>query len=64
MMTQGTRVDATIIEAPSSTKNKQQQRDPGMHQTKKGNQWHEALYRRQCQRRPDPQLGDYGGQFA
>ena len=30
----------TIIEAPSSTKNKQQQRDPQMHQTKKGNQWH------------------------
>ena len=33
-------VDATIIEAPSSTKNKEQQRDPQMHQTKKGNQWH------------------------
>ena len=31
---------ATIIEAPSSTKNKEQQRDPQMHQTKKGNQWH------------------------
>ena len=40
MMTQGTLVDATIIEAPSSTKNKEQQRDPQMHQTKKGNQWH------------------------
>lgn len=39
MMTQGTLVDATIIEAPSSTKNKEQQRDPEMHQTKKGNQW-------------------------
>ena len=38
MMTQGTLVDATIIEAPSSTKNKEQQRDPEMHQTKKGNQ--------------------------
>ena len=37
---QGTLVDATIIEAPSSTKNKEQQRDPEMHQTKKGNQWH------------------------
>ncbi|EWF80112.1 transposase insH for insertion sequence element IS5Y [Klebsiella michiganensis] len=37
MMTQGTLVDATIIEAPSSTKNKEQQRDPEMHQTKKGN---------------------------
>ena len=40
MMTQGTLVDATIIEEPSSTKNKEQQRDPEMHQTKKGNQWH------------------------
>jgi IS5 family transposase len=37
---QGTLVDATIIEAPSSYQNKEQQRDPEMHQTKKGNQWH------------------------
>jgi IS5 family transposase len=29
-----------LIEAPNSTKNKEQQRDPEMHQTKKGNQWH------------------------
>ncbi len=36
----GTIVDATIINAPSSTKNKDGQRDPEMHQTKKGNQWH------------------------
>ena len=36
----GTVVDATIIAAPSSTKNKNGQRDPEMHQTKKGNQWH------------------------
>ena len=36
----GTIVDATIIAAPSSTKNSQQERDPEMHQTKKGNQWH------------------------
>ncbi len=36
----GTIVDATIIAAPSSTKNKEGQRDPEMHQTKKGNQWH------------------------
>ena len=35
----GTIVDATIISAPSSTKNSKQQRDPEMHQTKKGNQW-------------------------
>jgi IS5 family transposase len=33
-------VDATIIAAPSSTKNKDNARDPEMHQTKKGNQWH------------------------
>ncbi len=39
-MTKALWVDATIIEAPSSTKNKEQQRDPEMHQTKKGNQWH------------------------
>ena len=36
----GTMVDATIIEAPPSTKNKDKARDPEMHQTKKGNQWH------------------------
>lgn len=36
----GTIVDATIIEAPSSTKNEKQERDPEMRQTKKGNQWH------------------------
>ena len=35
----GTIVDATIIGAPSSTKNKKGERDPEMHQTKKGNQW-------------------------
>jgi IS5 family transposase len=40
MMKQGTLVDATIIEAPSSTKNKRGARDPEMHQTKKGNQWY------------------------
>ena len=36
----GTIVDATIIDAPSSTKNANGTRDPEMHQTKKGNQWH------------------------
>jgi IS5 family transposase len=36
----GTIVDATIISAPSSTKNKTGERDPEMRQTKKGNQWH------------------------
>lgn len=39
----GTIVDATIIAAPSSTKNADQQRDPEMRQTKKGNQWHFGL---------------------
>jgi len=37
---EGTIVDATIIETASSTKNKAKQRDPEMHQTQKGNQWH------------------------
>ena len=37
MMHGGTIVDATIIEAPSSTKNKDGERDPEMHSTKKGN---------------------------
>ena len=36
----GTIVDATIISAPSATKNRQQERDPEMPQTKKGNQWY------------------------
>jgi IS5 family transposase len=40
MMRQGTIVDATIIAAPSSTKNQDGERDPDMHQAKKGNQWH------------------------
>lgn len=39
----GTVVDASIISAPSSTKNKTGQRDPEMHQTKKGNQWHHGM---------------------
>ncbi len=40
LMKEGTLVDATIIAAPSSTKNAKKQRDPEMHQTKKGNEWH------------------------
>lgn len=36
-------VDATIINAPSSTKNKDKKRDPEMHQTKKGNQWYHGM---------------------
>ena len=39
-LSEGTIVDATIIAAPPSTKNKAKQRDTEMHQTKKGNQWH------------------------
>ncbi|MEN9539820.1 MAG: hypothetical protein RLZZ126_2055, partial [Pseudomonadota bacterium] len=40
LLKQGTVVDATLIAAPSSTKNSSGERDPEMHQTKKGNQWH------------------------
>jgi len=40
MLKSGTVVDATLIAAPSSTKNSTGERDPEMHQTKKGNQWH------------------------
>ena len=37
---EGTIMDATLIAAPKSTKNKAKERDPQMHQTKKGNDWH------------------------
>jgi IS5 family transposase len=40
LLSQGTMVDATIIHAPSSTKNKDKARDPDMHQTRKGQQWY------------------------
>ncbi|MFW8564815.1 IS5 family transposase [Orrella sp. 11846] len=40
LLKEGTIVDATIIAAPSSTKNKSGKRDPEMRQTKKGNNWH------------------------
>ena len=43
MMHGGTIVDATIIAAPSSTKNREGKRDPEMHQTKKGNQWYHGM---------------------
>ena len=39
LLKRGSIVDATIIAAPSSTKNAEGERDPEMHQTKKGNQW-------------------------
>jgi transposase, IS5 family len=38
-MKQGTNIDATLIAVPSSTKSKAGERDPEIHQTKKGNQW-------------------------
>tara|TARA_B100000795_G_C22723808_1_gene408587 strand:+ start:65 stop:1027 length:963 start_codon:yes stop_codon:yes gene_type:complete len=40
LLKQGSVVDATLIDAPSSTKNKAKKRDPEMSQTKKGNQWY------------------------
>ena len=40
LLREGTLVDATLIAAPPSTKNQDKQRDPEMHQTKKGNQWY------------------------
>jgi IS5 family transposase len=43
LLKQGTVVDATLIAAPSSTKNSTGMRDPEMHQTKKGNQWHHGM---------------------
>ena len=43
LMSKGTLVDATLIAAPSSTKNQAHARDSEMHQTKKGNQWYFGL---------------------
>lgn len=40
LLDRGTLVDATILAAPSSTKNQAKARDPEMHSTRKGNQWH------------------------
>ena len=40
ILKEGTIVDASIIEAPSSTKNRERERDPEKKQTRKGNQWH------------------------
>jgi transposase, IS5 family len=40
LLREGTIIDATLIAAPPSTKNKDGQRDPEMHQSKKGNQWY------------------------
>jgi len=43
MLKAGTVVDATLIAAPSSTKNASGERDPEMHQSKKGNQWYHGM---------------------
>jgi IS5 family transposase len=51
----GTIVDATIINAPSSTKNADKTRDPEMHQTKKGNQWYFGM---KGSGLPRPAVGD------
>lgn len=40
LLRKGTIVDSTLIEAPSSTKNREKRRDPDAHQAKKGNEWH------------------------
>lgn len=40
LLREGTLVDATLIAAPTSTKNEHRKRDPEMHQTKKGSEWH------------------------
>lgn len=40
MMREGSVVDATFVESPSSTKNRERSRDPEAHQAKKGNNWH------------------------
>ncbi len=53
----GTIVDATIIHAPSSTKNSTGKRDPEMHQTRKGNQWCVSRTRAQA-RDAVPKMGE------
>jgi IS5 family transposase len=45
LLKDGTIVDATLIASPPSTKNQEKQRDPEMHQAKKGNQWHFGIKR-------------------
>jgi IS5 family transposase len=53
----GTIVDATIIHAPSSAKNKSGERDPEMHQTRKGKQWCVSRTRAKA-RDAVPKMGD------
>ncbi len=51
---EGTIVDATIIEVPSSTKNRDKERDPEMYQTKNGNQWHFGMKAHQAGQNQEP----------
>ena len=63
----GTLVDATIIDAPSFTKNKAKARDPDMVSTKMGNDWHFDMTAQigvDADLRRDPQPGDLDGQAA
>jgi IS5 family transposase len=46
MLREGTAVDATLIAAPSSTKNASGRRDPQMHSSKKGNQWYFGIVKK------------------
>src|ERR1022692_113340 len=62
-ITTGTIVDATILHAPTSTKNREQQRDPEMHQTKKGKQWFFGMKAHDRSRQQD-QDHPYGGGHA
>lgn len=65
LMSKGTLVDATLIAAPSSTKNLEHARDPEMHQTKKGNQWYFGLKAPRRRRQgvgSGPHAGDDGGE--
>lgn len=62
-MREDTIVDATLIAAPPSTKNRDGERDPEMHQSKKGNEWYfgnEGPRRR----RPDHRFGAHGGRHG
>jgi hypothetical protein len=57
--------DAALIAAPSSTKNSTGERDPEMHQSSKGRQWHfgkESPHRGRCRLRPGPRRHRHAGQ--
>ena len=60
-VSRGTIVEATIIAAPSSTKNQQKERDPEMHQTKKGKQWYLGNEGTPRRRQPDQTDSFSGG---